>query len=131
MYFLPKELQSKSVAYFNTIVYTLKGKAVISSTWRSQFTIGELQDIFDKQGVIVEIIDYTPVINQADRGHEISTWLDDNEYEGQYLIIDDKIKDIEGYFSDCFIINCVDNLGVTEELCIEAVQKKLTQDMMD
>jgi hypothetical protein len=117
----------KSMAYFNLLTGTLKAKAVVSSTWRAQYNIEQLQKIFEKQGVNIEINDYTPIINQGDRGEEISQWLDDNDYDGYYLIIDDKIKDIEGYFSDCFIINCKDNLGITEDLCIEAAHKVVEQ----
>ena len=117
----------KSVRCFNTLTHMLKAKAVVSSTWRCQYNPDQLQDIFDKQGVEIEIIDYTDVMNQSDRGEEITKWLDDNSYNGKYLIIDDVIKGIVGYFSDEFIINCVDDKGVTEDLAIEATNKMLKQ----
>jgi hypothetical protein len=120
----------KSVANFNTLTQVLKAKAVVSSTWRCQYNIDQLQKIFDEQGVEIEIIDYTPVISQADRGEEITKWLDDNIYEKSYLIIDDKVKDIKGYFSDLFIIHCKDDLGITIDLCVEATQKKIEQDFI-
>jgi hypothetical protein len=117
----------KSVRCFNTLTHALKAKAVVSSTWRFQYNIDQLQKIFDEQGVEIEIIDYTDVINQADRGEEITKWLDDNPYDKPYLIIDDKVKDIIGYFSDVYIINCVDDKGVTEDLAIEATLKMIKQ----
>lgn len=55
------------------------------------------------------------------------SWLDDKSYDEPYLIIDDKIKDIVAYFSDDYIINCVDDKGITENLTIKATKKYLLQ----
>jgi hypothetical protein len=54
-------------------------KPVISSTWRINHTIEELQKIFTEQGIDVTIYDYTPNIDQTPRGVQIKAWLDNNQ----------------------------------------------------
>ena len=120
---------SKSIEVFNTMTKIFEAKAVVSSTWRNQYNIDQLQDIFDKQKVEIEIIDYTPTISQADRGEEITKWLSDNDYKGTYLIIDDKISGIVGYFDkDLYIIECDDSIGLTNGLAIESANKIIKQE---
>jgi hypothetical protein len=68
---------------------------VISSCWRHYHTLQELKDMFEKAGIHAKIIDVTPT--GRDRGDEILEWIHNNEYTGDYLIVDDDIGDIEIY----------------------------------
>jgi aspartate/tyrosine/aromatic aminotransferase len=51
---------------------------LITSTWRTNHTIEQLQQIFTEQGIEVPIYDYTPHLDQEDRGLEIRQWLMEN-----------------------------------------------------
>lgn len=61
---------------------------VISSSWRKTRTIEELKALFstDIQSLI---IDKTPVINEEDRELEVLTWIQQNNFTGNHLILDD------------------------------------------
>jgi len=65
---------------------------VISSSWRSNKTVEELQKIMDYCGGNFKIIDKTPHINHSySRGLEIKNWIDLNSHIkiDNYAIIDD------------------------------------------
>jgi len=71
---------------------------VISSTWRSndvKTTIEKLSDPLDyyNNGIVFpfcdKIVGVTDRINQAKRGVEIAKWIKDNNFIGQYVILDD------------------------------------------
>jgi len=76
------------------------GKIVISSTWKSSGLI-IMKEIWEKRGLPGEVIDITPnevdvvesgmveFYDMVDRGMEIDQWLKNNNYSGEYIIIDD------------------------------------------
>lgn len=69
-----RKFNPKAVSNLNYLNNLLRIKIVVSSTWRTQFSLSELQVIFRKNGVCAPVIDVTPVLNN--RGEEIRTWLD-------------------------------------------------------
>lgn len=84
---------------------------VVSSTWRINHTIPQLQKIFDEQGVTVKIYDYTPVLCE-DRGIEIEQWLRENSWTN-YCVIDDACRDIKPYVIN--VLECRGWIGLEEE----------------
>ena len=76
----------------------------------------ELQEIFNKQGIEVEIYDYTPDLDMIDRGQEIKTWLDNNQCDN-YVVIDDRTADIEPYVNN--VVKCRSWLGLTNDEYLE------------
>lgn len=88
-----------AVDNLNEVIILTKAKIVITSTWRLNLSIDELNKIFRDRGFIGEIIDKTE-INFKGRGFEIKQWLDNNKYKN-YVVLDDQVKDI---------INIVDNV---------------------
>ena len=47
-----------------------------------------------------------------DRGQEIKTWLDNNQYDN-YVVIDDRTTDIEPYVNN--VVKCRSWLGFSKE----------------
>jgi hypothetical protein len=88
-----------AVDNLNEVIFLTKAKIVITSTWRLNLSIDELNTIFKDRGIIGEIIDKTK-IDFNGRGFEIKEWLDNNRYKN-YVVLDDQVKDI---------INIVDNI---------------------
>jgi hypothetical protein len=72
----------------------------------------ELQEIFRSNGIDVEIFDFTPHIDQVDRGVEIKSWLDNNEWDS-YVVLDDKTSDIVGYVDN--VVKCRSWIGLSGE----------------
>lgn len=106
-----------SIQIFNQICQEYDLKPVISSTWRINHTKEELQKIFDQQGIEVEIYDYTPHIDQADRGLEIKEWLDNNKVD-DFIVIDDVTRNIEPHIHKN-VIKVRNWVGLTTEEYIE------------
>ena len=73
------------------IVNKTDAKIVISSTWRLLHSISEIDSIFQDLGWLggAPIIGRTPSLNNAPRGLEIHTWLQDNPHVSKFIIIDD------------------------------------------
>ena len=92
------QICKERVQWFNKLCEEVNAVVVISSTWRQNKTIEELQEIMDYCGGTFKIIDKTPYTGY-ERGTEISKWLQDNikpETHGcnyydfhRYVIIDD------------------------------------------
>ena len=102
-----RRFDSKSVNNINYIVHYTGAKIVVSSTWRNNFSVQELKEIFRERGITAEVIDKTDI--GLTRGEEIREWLDRNEVTN-YVVIDDQVKDI---------INWVDKDRVIEVNCQE------------
>ena len=102
-----RRFDSKSVNNINYIVHYTGAKIVVSSTWRNNFSVQELKEIFRERGITAEVIDKTDI--GLTRGGEIREWLDRNEVTN-YVVIDDQVKDI---------INWVDKDRVIEVNCQE------------
>lgn len=101
-----------AIAIYNKICKEYNLYPVITSTWRTNHTIEQLQRIFDEQGITVKIYDYTPQLDQKERGLEIKQWLDNNPCDN-YVVIDDKTSDIEPFVNN--VVKCQSWVGLTEE----------------
>ncbi len=98
----------------NNLTKELNLKYVITSTWRVTRTKEDMQKIFIQQGIIGEIIDFTPVLCQ-DRGIEIAAWLKANPIDN-WICLDDKIVDIKDYIDPDKIYECDFIKGLTENI---------------
>lgn len=101
-----------AVYWYNRLIEEFDLKVVISSTWRLNYSISQLQQIFDLQGVNCKIYDYTPILYE-DRGLEIENWLCNNHYTN-FVILDDNVKNIVKYGLPN-IVKCETLLGLTEK----------------
>src|SRR6185312_13273068 len=70
------QICKERVQWFNKLCEEVNAVVVISSTWRQNKTVGELQEIMDYCGGNFKIIDKTPYTGY-ERGTEISKWLHD------------------------------------------------------
>ena len=87
-------LFSKSaVDNLNEVIILTKAKIVVTSTWRINLSVEELNKIFKERGVIGEVIDKTGINFGGGRGLEIKEWIDNNSVTN-YVVLDDLVKDI-------------------------------------
>lgn len=84
-----------AVMLINSIIQHTSAVVCVSSTWRLNFTVTELQDMLELRGFKGKVIGRTPNaivlpvgIEKYERGHEIQSWLDNNS-AGSFCIIDD------------------------------------------
>lgn len=85
------ELSNKqAIGWFNELYQKIPFDIVVTSTWRLHMSVEELQSLLTNSGFIpnIKVIDKTPVLYQQ-RGLEIQKWLDDNNFKGKFIIIDD------------------------------------------
>lgn len=107
-----KKWSKKAVLQYNRACRDFGLLPVITSTWRLAHSKEQLQHIFREQGVEPDIFDYTPHIDQADRGLEIKKFLEENTCDG-YVVIDDRVHDIAPHVEN--VVKCRSWLGFGEE----------------
>jgi sensor histidine kinase YesM len=107
------EWNKPSIELYNRLCIEYNLKPVITSMWRISHTITELQEVFNKYGIVKPIYDYTPVFAGEGRGAEIEDWLRNNSYDG-FIILDDNVRDIEE-FGLPNIIKCRSWVGFSQE----------------
>ncbi len=86
------QIDPKAITLLNEAIEATGAKIVVSSTWRLNRTIEELQAILDQFGCIGKIIGKTPRMyrdsegNRLYRGDEIQQWLNDEEDYGTFIV---------------------------------------------
>lgn len=80
----------QAIGWLNELYSIVQYDIVVSSTWRMGMTLGELQDLLIKSGFRpdIRVIGKTPVLHE-ERGIEIQQWIDENNFTGDFIIIDD------------------------------------------
>lgn len=120
------KLNDSCLKNLQKLVFLTNSKIILSSTWRlEQNGIDILNNYFKKYNL--EIFDITDNINM-DRGLEISTWLQNNNFnydKDNFIIIDDNIEDIEKVFSSNRIVKTNRKFGFDSNSLIEAYYKLL------
>jgi len=101
-----------AIEQYNKVCRDFDLTPVITSTWRLNHTIDELQGIFEEQGINVKIYDFTPIIKGADRGEEIKEWLSENPVD-DWVIIDDITRNIEPHIGN--VVKVRNWIGLTRE----------------
>lgn len=116
---------------FQTLLDTFpEAKVVISSFWRTCFTLDWLKEKLASYGIdSSRVIDKTYNSNgRRMRGGEIAIWLQDYDEYDKYLILDDNVDDLMPK-SKTVETNWCD--GFSEEFLAEAIQKMRAQDETD
>lgn len=109
-----KSKWDKTAIYnLNEIIKNTGAKIVVTSTWRIAYDLPKLKEIFQKQGIVGEVISVTPILNM-DRGHEILEWLKENKDISNFAVIDDKILGIKGYINSEYIFKVDVNKGLRD-----------------
>jgi len=107
-----KNWNYSSIEIYNRICEEFDLKPVITSTWRTNHTIKELQRVFDYWGIDTPIYDYTPILYSEPRGIEIDTWLRENPCD-KWVVIDDNVSGITPFVSN--VVKCRGWFGLTED----------------
>ena len=80
---LENHFDPKCVALLNKVLAQTNAKIVLTSTWRLNHSLEQMNDIFRSVGVQADIIDFTPDLKSQGkhvvRGNEILKWCQDNE----------------------------------------------------
>ncbi len=132
-----QELDRDCIERLNNLIKETGAKVVVTSTWRLNRTVEELQSILNKYGFEGQVIGKTPSYRHLDgvrvlRGNEILHWISENEniigakyYDyKRYVILDDD-SDMLYWQKDNFI--CVDAYcGITPKTIFMA--KKILLD---
>lgn len=71
------------------IIDTTKAGIVVSSSWKYFMSLKDLKEMWQERDLPGEIVSMTPFDPRNHRGYEIETWLDMQEQEPEYVIIDD------------------------------------------
>ena len=89
------EFDYTSICLLNKILKETESYIVVSSTWRIGRSLEELQDLFNEVGIDGKVIGKTKILQERKnfekivRGTEIKMWMDENNFTGNYIIIDD------------------------------------------
>lgn len=86
-----EQLNNKqAIGWLNELYSKVPYDIVVSSSWRIGMTIEELQNLITNSGFNPEIkvIGATPRLCRQ-RGEEIQQWIDDNNFTGKFIIVDD------------------------------------------
>ena len=80
----------QAIGWLNELYSIVQYDIVVSSTWRMSMSIEELQHLLIKSGFRpdIRVIGKTPVLHRK-RGVEIQQWIDENNFAGDFIIIDD------------------------------------------
>lgn len=98
------QFDPRCVELLNSLIADTQAKIVVSSSWRLGRTVDELKDLFQRVGILGEVIDKTPQLffaikgydKSVPRGCEIKAWLENNKSiigskmsKVNYVILDD------------------------------------------
>lgn len=80
----------QAIGWLNELYKHVPYDIVISSSWRIGMTQDQLQSLLHNSGFNpeIQVVGMTPVLYQQ-RGYEIQRWIDDNNFKGKFIIIDD------------------------------------------
>jgi hypothetical protein len=107
-----EELNNKqAVGWLNELYRRCPYDIVVSSTWRISMSVEELQNLITRSGFdpAIRVIGKTPVLHQQ-RGLEIQQWIDENNFAGDFIIVDD---DSDMCHLKSHLIQCDTYLGFT------------------
>ena len=143
------EFDPRAVERLNRIIKETGAKIVVSSSWRSGETVESLQFLFDRVGIVGEVVGLTPHLwckkpyeefdgYRVPRGCEIDWWLDNHgefqrinwskeeqaKYEEKsivknYIILDDDSDMLYGQREH--FVKTANGFGLTDELADEAI----------
>lgn len=79
----------KCVKTLEGILNATGAQIVVSSTWKECMTLDGIRKMWKKRNLPGYILDVTPNVNPHFRGDEINAWLESQDEEWHYAIIDD------------------------------------------
>lgn len=101
----------QAIGWLNELYIEIPYDIVVSSTWRMSMSVEELQHLLIKSGFRpeIQVIGKTPVLHKH-RGLEIQQWIDEHNYTGDFIIIDDD-EDMEHLHNK--LVHCDTLIGFT------------------
>jgi hypothetical protein len=108
------------VNVLNSIIEQTDAEIVLTSQWRNEYTINELNKIFELNRIIKKPVGFTIDLGGFSRSKEIEVFLESSVIQ-KFVILDD--MEING-FDDCFI-KISPNTGLSENLLPIIISKLL------
>jgi len=110
----------KKIHLLREILEKTGAKIVISSTWRHGWSIEQFEAVFSvfSWGFDRKIIGKTPSKVSATRGQEIGMWIRDNNFTGNFIILDDD-SDMAPYIDH--LVQTNEEIGLTAEDAQKAI----------
>ena len=110
-----------AVDNLNEVIFLTGAKIVITSNWRIDLSLEEIQKIFKDRGIIGEVIGKTGLVHLKEgspipignRGLEIQDWLERDNIE-KYVVIDDQVSDIINVIVNWRVIKVNSQIGFVE-----------------
>lgn len=121
-------MDPRAVALLYDIVCKTGCKIVVSSTWRiggigarSDFRkyINECDPSGPNRTLTKSVIGATPILNTP-RGEEIKTWIDEHNFEGNFVIVDDD-SDMGDLMPH--LVKTTMDYGLTSEIADEIIRR--------
>lgn len=77
-----------AVRYLSLLISQTDADIVISSTWKLS-GLSVMREMWKYRSLPGNVIDITPTLPNEPRGKEIAKWCEDNNFTGNYVILDD------------------------------------------
>lgn len=118
-------LDPAALQLINELVDQTGAEVVVSSTWKSTYTIDAFNKLFTARGATFKVVGRTPTIHgsfqkHVPRGREIKAYLDDLEVQPDAFVILDDRDDMNQLFKYLVKTNVID--GFTRIHLARAIQ---------
>ena len=119
----PDKWSKTAMSNLNTIIEKTDAKVVLSSSYRDDKPKSEIEDMMKKAGFKYKLYDCVPNDKSKKRGADIKDWLKNNKNVSNFIIIDDNKHDLYDVFSKKHIVKTTHELGITDSIMEEAIEK--------
>ena len=122
----PIKLDKKKIKLINKLVHESGASVVVSSAWRLQYCVCELNDLLKQRGAEFAVIDTTPIFDNGSilrtvpRGEEIQLYIDTICIEPESFVIIDDYADM--LHLSKYLVQTDSEVGITEEDVKNALQ---------
>lgn len=111
------KLSKRCINLLNDLCTSINADVVVSSSWRKNKSVEQLQKILNDSGAIFNVIGKTPTSEDGIRGVEIWRWLKENRPFNfdRYVILDDESDMLLWQTQNFF--KCDPYCGLTPNIC--------------
>ncbi len=113
----------KAVIGLNKIIATTNASLVLTTSHKSRYSIDSWKRIFEDRGIYAEISKLDDPNNLQTRKDEVLNWLELNQLEKNFVIIDDdkSLNDLPPKFKDTLVLTSP-LIGLNEPIADQAIK---------
>jgi len=117
---------SVNIAALNKVLDSTSSMIVLTTSWRLSASVEEWEDILVSAGIRAQglVLGVTPWFDDATRGEEIATWLEQAPFDiADYAILDDRtdMEPCQGH-----LLQTSPEVGLTDSVASEAIRRLTT-----